>query len=116
MSAIEQRQIDEDLNRLDVGIRQLKVQYDMFMAGSLKTPPRELRAQLERLERERDEGREQLTRVHAQAAEAEAAREARAKVVAAEGEQKASKHLREAALVLEQMIGQFLFSKAEEGL
>ena len=36
------------------------------------------------------------------AAEAEAAREARAKVVAAEGEQKASIHLKEAALVLEQ--------------
>ena len=38
----------------------------------------------------------------AMAAEAEAAREARAKVVAAEGEQKASLHLKEAALVLEQ--------------
>ena len=36
------------------------------------------------------------------AAEAEAAREARAKVVAAEGEQKASVHLKEAAKVLEQ--------------
>merc|ERR1712080_131650 len=33
---------------------------------------------------------------------AEAAREARAKVVAAEGEQKASLHLKEAALVLEE--------------
>ena len=43
---------------------------------------------------------EQLQR--AMAAEAEAAREARAKVVAAEGEQKASIHLKEAALVLEQ--------------
>jgi len=38
----------------------------------------------------------------AMAAEAEAAREARAKVVAAEGEKKASKHLKEAALVLEE--------------
>ena len=38
----------------------------------------------------------------AMAAEAEAAREARAKVVAAEGEQKASVHLKEAAKVLEQ--------------
>ena len=38
----------------------------------------------------------------AMAAEAEAAREARAKVVAAEGEQKASIHLKEAAIVLEQ--------------
>ena len=38
----------------------------------------------------------------AMAAEAEAAREARAKVVAAEGEQKASLHLKDAALVLEQ--------------
>ena len=42
----------------------------------------------------------QLQRV--MAAEAEATREARAKVVAAEGEQKASKHLKEAALVLEE--------------
>jgi len=38
-----------DFHRLDVGIRQLKVQYDMFMAGSLKTEPRELRSRLERL-------------------------------------------------------------------
>ena len=38
----------------------------------------------------------------AMAAEGEAAREARAKVVAAEGEQKASTHLKEAALVLEE--------------
>merc|ERR1712012_930108 len=38
----------------------------------------------------------------AMAAEAEAAREARAKVVAAEGEQKASLHLKEVALVLEE--------------
>ena len=38
----------------------------------------------------------------AMAAEAEAAREARAKVVAAEGEQYASIHLKEAALVLEE--------------
>lgn len=49
MSAIEQRQLEEDLGRIDVGIRQLKVQYDMFLAGSLKIEPRELRAQLERL-------------------------------------------------------------------
>ena len=41
---------------------------------------------------------QQLTR--AMAAEAEAAREARAKVVAAEGEQKASRALREAAEVI----------------
>ena len=40
--------------------------------------------------------------MRAMAAEAEAAREARAKVVAAEGEQKASTHLKEAALVLEE--------------
>jgi hypothetical protein len=49
LSRIEQRQIDEDLGRIDTGIRQLKVQYDMFKAGSLKTEPRELRVQLERL-------------------------------------------------------------------
>jgi hypothetical protein len=37
------------LNRLDVGLRQLKIQYDMFFAGSLKTEPRELRGQVEGL-------------------------------------------------------------------
>eukprot|EP00094_Tigriopus_californicus_P002697 TCALIF_02603-PC protein Name:"Similar to AF_1420 Uncharacterized protein AF_1420 (Archaeoglobus fulgidus (strain ATCC 49558 / VC-16 / DSM 4304 / JCM 9628 / NBRC 100126))" AED:0.46 eAED:0.48 QI:0/0/0/1/0/0/2/0/61 len=42
---------------------------------------------------------EQLQRV--MAAEAEAAREARAKIIKADGEQKATKYLREAAKVLD---------------
>jgi hypothetical protein len=38
-----------DFHRLDVGIRQLKVQYDMFFAGALPREPFELRAELERI-------------------------------------------------------------------
>ncbi len=42
-------QIEEDIRRLEVGIRQLKVQYDMFFAGGLKRQPVELRWQLEKI-------------------------------------------------------------------
>jgi hypothetical protein len=41
--------IEADLRRLEVGIRQLKVQYDMFFAGALKREPFEMRAELERI-------------------------------------------------------------------
>ena len=41
--------IEADIARLESGIRQLKVQYDMFFAGSLPLPPRELRGQIEKL-------------------------------------------------------------------
>jgi hypothetical protein len=41
--------IQADLRRLEVGIRQLKVQYDMFFAGALKRQPLELRAEIERI-------------------------------------------------------------------
>ena len=41
--------VDAELDRLQVGIRQLKVQYDMFFAGSLPRQPVELRAELERI-------------------------------------------------------------------
>jgi len=41
--------VDADLDRLESGLRQLKIQYDMFFAGSLPKQPYELRAQLERL-------------------------------------------------------------------
>jgi hypothetical protein len=41
--------IDADLRRLDVGIRQLKVQYDMFFAGALKREPFELRSEIDRI-------------------------------------------------------------------
>ena len=39
--------LETDLERLDVGIRQLKVQYDMFHAGALQREPFELRARIE---------------------------------------------------------------------
>jgi len=41
--------IEADIQRLESGIKQLKVQYDMFFAGALKTEPWELKNQLERL-------------------------------------------------------------------
>lgn len=40
--------IEADLRRIEVGIRQLKVQYDMFFAGALKREPFELRAQIDK--------------------------------------------------------------------
>lgn len=42
-------EIAEDLARLEAGIRQLKVQYDMFFAGSIPREPLELRGEIERL-------------------------------------------------------------------
>src|SRR5262245_47187030 len=41
--------MESDLERLELGIRQLKIQYDMFFAGSLPRPPVELRTDIERL-------------------------------------------------------------------
>ena len=41
--------IQVDLHRLEVGIRQLKIQYDMFFAGALKREPIELRAEIDRI-------------------------------------------------------------------
>jgi hypothetical protein len=41
--------IEADLQRLDVGLRKLKVQYDMFFAGALPRQPVELRSEIERL-------------------------------------------------------------------
>jgi hypothetical protein len=41
--------LDADLERLDVGIRQLKIQYDMFQAGALAREPIELRGRIETL-------------------------------------------------------------------
>jgi hypothetical protein len=38
-----------DVQRLEVGIRQLKVQYDMFFAGALPREPYEMRERLERI-------------------------------------------------------------------
>jgi hypothetical protein len=41
--------IEADISRLDSGIRQLKIQYDMFFAGAAQREPFELRQQVERL-------------------------------------------------------------------
>jgi hypothetical protein len=41
--------IEEDINRLNHGIRLLKVQYDQYFAGGLPRPPLELRWQLEKI-------------------------------------------------------------------
>lgn len=38
-----------DIAKLDAGIRQLKIQYDMFFAGALPREPQELRAELEKI-------------------------------------------------------------------
>jgi hypothetical protein len=40
---------EPDLGRLEAGLRQLKIQYDMFFAGALPRPPVELRSEVERL-------------------------------------------------------------------
>jgi len=42
-------ELDADLGRLENGIRQLKIQYDMFFAGSVPKQPLELRNELERI-------------------------------------------------------------------
>ncbi|MBZ5639668.1 MAG: hypothetical protein LAO51_13060 [Acidobacteriia bacterium] len=41
--------IEADIERLEAGLRQLKVQYDMFFAGAIPKQPLELRSELERL-------------------------------------------------------------------
>ena len=40
---------EEDIARIEVGIKRLKVHYDMFFVGALSYEPRELRAQVEKL-------------------------------------------------------------------
>jgi hypothetical protein len=47
MEAIAQGSFDAEVHRLEVGLRQLKTQYDIFFAGGVKLPPNELRAQIE---------------------------------------------------------------------
>jgi hypothetical protein len=49
LKTAQAREIEADIARLDTGIRQLKIQYDMFFAGSLKLPPREAHASLAKL-------------------------------------------------------------------
>jgi hypothetical protein len=41
--------LDEDLRRLDVGIRQLKIQYEMYFAGGLKKPPFVLQSSVKKI-------------------------------------------------------------------
>lgn len=41
--------IEVDISRLENGIRQLKIQYDMFFAGAIPLQPMELRGEIERL-------------------------------------------------------------------
>jgi hypothetical protein len=43
--------IEEDLHRLETGLRQLKIQYDMFFAGGAKREPFELRWRIDKLVR-----------------------------------------------------------------
>jgi hypothetical protein len=42
-------EVDGDVVRLESGIRQLKIQYDMFFAGSIPKQPLELRSELEKI-------------------------------------------------------------------
>jgi hypothetical protein len=42
-------ELEADIGRLEIGLRQLKIQYDMFFAGSVPRQPLELRAEIERL-------------------------------------------------------------------
>ncbi len=42
-------EIEAELERLENGLRQLKIQYDMFFAGAIPKQPLELRAALERV-------------------------------------------------------------------
>ncbi len=42
-------ELEADTVRLETGIRQLKIQYDMFFAGSIPKQPHELRGEIERI-------------------------------------------------------------------
>lgn len=44
-----QATLEADLQRLDAGLRQLKVQYDMFFIGALNREPIETRAEIDRI-------------------------------------------------------------------
>ena len=46
---VSSAEIEADIRKLETGIRQLKIQYDMFFNGALKVQPLELRHQLERI-------------------------------------------------------------------
>jgi hypothetical protein len=46
---VQSSSIEADIARIESGIRQLKVQYDMFFAGGLPREPTELRTEVDRL-------------------------------------------------------------------
>ena len=49
MQDVVSTEFDADVARLEKGIRQLKIQYDMFFAGSIPKEPLELRIELEKI-------------------------------------------------------------------
>lgn len=49
MTELAARTIEADIHRLEVGLRQLKIQYDMFFNGALAHEPFELRRDIERI-------------------------------------------------------------------
>ena len=49
MQDVLSTELEADIVRLETGIKQLKVQYDMFFAGSLPKQPLELRTEIERI-------------------------------------------------------------------
>ena len=49
MHDVVSTELDADLARLQSGIRQLKIQYDMFFAGSIPRQPFELRGEIEKI-------------------------------------------------------------------
>ena len=49
MHDVQSSSIEADIARIDAGIRQLKIKYDMFFAGGLTREPAELRTELDRL-------------------------------------------------------------------
>ena len=49
MQDVLSTELEADIGRLESGIRQLKIQYDMFFAGSIPKQPLELRAELEKI-------------------------------------------------------------------
>jgi hypothetical protein len=48
--------IDKDLKRLEVELKQLEAEYNMYFAGRLKTPPWETRSRVEALVKQYDRG------------------------------------------------------------
>ncbi len=49
MQDVVSTEFEADLVRLETGIRQLKIQYDMFFAGSIPKQPFELRSEIEKI-------------------------------------------------------------------